>query len=75
METDESLLIELPQRKAQDILKEFQSDYEQLASSLQVINKRLVLLNPVSARSWRGLLAVSPWACLLCCRNSSSRSA
>lgn len=48
METDESLLIDLPQKKAQEILREFNQDYEQLASSLQVINKRLVLLNPVS---------------------------
>jgi len=29
-------------------LKEFQSDYDKIASSLQVMNKRLVLLNPVS---------------------------
>lgn len=46
VETDESLLIELPERKAQEIIQEFNRDYEQLASSLQVINKRLVLLNP-----------------------------
>ena len=48
VETDESLLIELPQKKAQEIIREFNQDYEQLASSLQVLNKRLVLLNPVS---------------------------
>ena len=48
VETDESLLIELPQKKANEIIREFQQDYEQLASSLQVLNKRLVLLNPVS---------------------------
>ena len=35
-------------KKAKEILDEFSQDYEQLASSLQVINKRLVLLNPVS---------------------------
>lgn len=46
VETDESLLIELPEKKANDILEEFNHDYEQLASSLQVLNKRLVLLNP-----------------------------
>ena len=34
VETDESLLIELPQRKAQEIIHEFNQDYEQLASSL-----------------------------------------
>lgn len=67
VETDESLLIELPQRKAHDILREFNNDYEQLASSLQVINKRLVLLNPVSHRRPHDSLRVY-------CRNSSSRS-
>ena len=48
VESPESLLIELPERRAQDILNEFQNDYESMASSLQVMNKRLVLLNPVS---------------------------
>jgi hypothetical protein len=49
VESPESLLIELPERRAQDILNEFQNDYESMADSLQVMNKRLVLLNPVSA--------------------------
>lgn len=48
MESPESLLIELPEKKAQEILNEFNNDYESMATSLQVINKRLVLLNPVS---------------------------
>lgn len=48
VESPESLLIELPEKRAQEILKEFQNDYEKMASSLQVMNKRLVLLNPVS---------------------------
>ena len=34
VESPESLLIELPEKKAHDILKEFQTDYEQMASSL-----------------------------------------
>lgn len=34
VESDESLLIELEQSKAQSILKEFQQDYELMASSL-----------------------------------------
>ena len=46
VESTESLLIELPEKKAQDILNEFNSDYEKMACSLQVMNKRLVLLNP-----------------------------
>lgn len=48
VESPESLLIELPEKKAEEILKEFNSDYDQMASCLQVLNKRLVLLNPVS---------------------------
>ena len=48
VESPESLLIELPEKRAQEILKEFANDYERMASSLQVMNKRLVLLNPVS---------------------------
>ena len=46
VESEESLLIELPKRRASDILNEFNNDYEAMASSLQVMNKRLVLLNP-----------------------------
>lgn len=48
VESPESLLIELPQRKAELILQEFNGDYEKMASSLQVMNKKLALLNPVS---------------------------
>lgn len=46
VESPESLLIELPSKRASDILAEFNGDYEGMASSLQVMNKRLVLLNP-----------------------------
>lgn len=46
VESPESLLIELPEKRATDILKEFENDYESMANSLQVMNKRLVLLNP-----------------------------
>jgi len=48
VETPESLLIELPEKKAEEILREFNQDYERIATCLQVMNKRLVLLNPVS---------------------------
>lgn len=48
VESPESLLIELAQRKAELILQEFNGDYEKMASSLQVMNKKLALLNPVS---------------------------
>ena len=46
IETPESLLIELPEPKSTEILTQFQQDYDLLASSLQVHQKRLVLLNP-----------------------------
>lgn len=42
----ESLLIDLPPQKAQEILTQFSNDYDQMAESLQVMQKRLVLLNP-----------------------------
>ena len=51
VESPESLLIELPEKKAEDILREFSNDYEQMANCLQVMNKRLVLLNPVNPLS------------------------
>lgn len=34
VESPESLLIELPERRAQEILKEFENDYDRMASSL-----------------------------------------
>ena len=46
VETPESFLIELPPPKSSEIEKEFQSNWELMANSLQVMNKRLVLLNP-----------------------------
>jgi len=52
VESPESLLIELPEKRAQEILKEFNNDYEQLASALQVVQRRLVLLNPVKSNTF-----------------------
>jgi len=48
-ESPESYLIELPTKRAEDILAQFDHSYERVAESLQVVNRRLVLLNPVSA--------------------------
>lgn len=48
VESPESLLIELPEKKAEEIMKEFNGDYEMMANCLQVMNNRLILLNPVS---------------------------
>ena len=47
VESPESFLIELPEKKAEEIMREFNSDYEKMAKCLQVMNRRLVLLNPV----------------------------
>ena len=52
VESPESLLIELNESKAEEIMKEFSNDYETMASCLQIMNRRLVLLNPVSAISF-----------------------
>jgi hypothetical protein len=46
MESPESLLIELPGKKAEQILTQFEKEYDLMANSLQVLQKRLVLLNP-----------------------------
>ena len=46
MESPESLLIEIPEKKAQDILLAFNNDYEYLANSLNIVNKKLMLINP-----------------------------
>lgn len=48
VESPESLLIELTESKAEEIMNEFSNDYENMASCLQIMNRRLVLLNPVS---------------------------
>jgi len=60
VESPESFLIELPEKKAQDILKEFSNDYEYMSHSLQVINKRLVLLNPKYASTVNKRLGSAP---------------
>jgi hypothetical protein len=52
VESPESLLIELNENKAEEIMKEFSNDYETMASCLQIMNRRLVLLNPVSVASF-----------------------
>ena len=47
VESPESFLIDLPEKKAQEVLLEFNNNYELMADSLQIMNKRMVLLNPV----------------------------
>ena len=46
VESSESFLITLPEKRANDLMKEFDNSYEVMADSLQVMNKRLYLLNP-----------------------------
>ena len=47
----ESLLISLNKERAEEILKEFNNDYELMTSSLQVSEQRLYLLNPTYAKT------------------------
>ena len=47
VESPESLLIHLPERKAKVVLSSFSNYYEAMANSLQIMNKRLILINPV----------------------------
>jgi hypothetical protein len=54
----ESLLIELPENRAQHILNEFKNNYEFMSESLQVMKKRLVLLNPKYNQS--GMIQPAP---------------
>ena len=50
VESPESYLIDLPASKAQELMGEFEHDYDLMADSLQVMNKRLYLLNPKFSR-------------------------
>ena len=45
----ESYLIEMDTQKAGKIFKLFNWDYDKIASSMSLMNKRLVLLNPQSS--------------------------
>jgi E3 ubiquitin-protein ligase TRIP12 len=46
VESTESFLITLQEKRASELMVEFENNYELMASSLQVMNKRLYLLNP-----------------------------
>lgn len=47
VESAESLLIQVPQKRAQEIMEKFNNSYEELASNLHVAAGKLILLNPV----------------------------
>lgn len=45
----DSFVIEIQADKVQPLISEFGSDYGMMAEHLKIMNKRMVLLNPVSA--------------------------
>ena len=49
----ESYVIELANENVETILGEFDGDLEQMCNNLEVLNKRLVLLNPKSHKAKR----------------------
>ena len=44
----DSFIIEIEAAKVQHLLSEFLNDFSLMASHLKIMNKRMVLLNPVS---------------------------
>ena len=51
VEGPESFIIEIESSKVQGLLHEFEGDYSFLAQFLRLQDKRMVLINPVSALS------------------------
>lgn len=51
VELPDSFIIEIESIKVEHLINEFQNNYEYMASHLQIMNKRMVLLNPVSPAS------------------------
>ena len=47
-ELPDSFIIEIECPKVQSLVTEFNNDYQHMANHLKIMNKRLVLLNPVS---------------------------
>ena len=48
MEGPESFIIEIEREKVEGLLNEFDGDLSWLAQHLKLMNKRMVLINPVS---------------------------
>ena len=48
-ELPDSFIIEIESIKVAHLVNEFANDYETMAKHLKIMNKRMVLLNPVSA--------------------------
>lgn len=49
---NDSFVIEIQEGKVQQLVSEFGGDYSLMAEHLKIMNKRMVLLNPVS--TWPG---------------------
>jgi len=47
-ELSDSFIIEIEAAKVGHLLDEFQNNFEAMATHLKIMNKRMVLLNPVS---------------------------
>jgi len=58
----DSFIIDIENMKVNHLISEFQNDFEVMASHLKIMNKRMVLLNPVSF-----------YLTLILCRNSSPK--
>ena len=43
-------MIELPSDKVENLVNEFGGDYALMADHLKIMNKRMVLLNPVNSK-------------------------
>jgi len=48
VELPDSFIIEIESSKVAHLINEFQNDYYAIADHLKIMNKRMVLLNPVS---------------------------
>ena len=48
MELPDSFIIEIENGKVDHLISEFSHDFELMAKHLKIMNKRMVLLNPVS---------------------------
>ena len=51
LELPDSFLIEIEANKVQHLITEFGADFFNMANYLKIMNKRMVLLNPVSTLS------------------------
>lgn len=49
VELPDSFIIEIEAAKVQHLINEFENNFHTMASFLKIMNKRMVLLNPVSS--------------------------